>query len=263
MGLVGGKEKNCPLKKCGKPIDWDEPLDQRFGRLRCLRQKCPNRNKRTFSCTAGSWFEDVHFPTDQAIVLMYSFTCQMTYEMAINECKLSFSTPSSQTIAYWYTRLREIMVKAMDLKYQSDGPMGDEGHVIEIDESLIGKQKNHVSRLPPGTWVFGMYNRNTKELRMIRCPGNKCDSATLIPLITGNIKKGSKIISDRWGVYYDNHNKISKLVSLILDDEELEYDHDTVNHKENFVDPDTGANTQTIECYWRHLKTDEERWHPI
>jgi hypothetical protein len=133
--------------------------------------------------------------------------------------------------------------------------MGGEGYVIEIDESLIGKQKSHVGRLPTGTWVFGMYNRNTKELRMIRCPGNKRDSDTLIPLITGNIKMGSKIMSDRWGVYYDNRNKISKLVSLILEGEDLEYDHETVNHKENFVDPTTGANTQTIECYWRHLKT--------
>jgi hypothetical protein len=62
-------------------------------------------------------------------------------------------------------------------------------------------------------------------------------------------------MSDRWGVYYDNRNKISKLVSLILDEEDLEYDHETVNHQENFVDPITGANTQTIECYWRHLKT--------
>jgi hypothetical protein len=192
---------------------------------------------------------------EMAIVLMYSFARQMTYEVAINECKLSYSTPSSQTIAYWYSRFRELMVKALDFKYQSEGPMGGEGHVIEIDESLIGKQKHHVGRVPPGTWVFGMYHRDTKELRMIRCQGNKRDAATLIPLITGNIKKGSKIMSDRWGVYYDNHNKISKLATLLLEDEDLEYEHETVNHSENFVDPATGANTQTIECYWRHLKT--------
>jgi hypothetical protein len=122
MGLVKGKEINCPLKKCGKPMVWDNaPPHQRFGRLRCLHRKCSNRNKKSFSCSEGSWFEDAHFPTDQAIVLMYSFARQMTYEMAINECKLSSSTPSSKTIADWYSRIREVMVKALDAKYQSDG----------------------------------------------------------------------------------------------------------------------------------------------
>jgi len=33
------------------------------------------------------------------------------------------------------------------------------------------------------------------------------------------------------------------------------YIHQMVNHKENFVDPDTGANTQRIERHWRDFKT--------
>jgi hypothetical protein len=117
----------------------------------------------------GSWFENVKFPIDQAIILMYTFTHKIRYEFAINECKLSSTTPSTETVADWYCRLRELIVTAFDAKYQSEGPMGSEGHVIEIDESLIGKQKSHVVRLPPRTRVFGLHNRNTRELRMIRC----------------------------------------------------------------------------------------------
>jgi hypothetical protein len=98
MGLVGGKEKNCPFKKCGRPMRWDEPPDQRFGRLRCNHRNCLDRNK-AFKCSADSWFEHVKFPTDQAMAHMYSFACKMTYKIAINECKLSSSTPSAQTIA--------------------------------------------------------------------------------------------------------------------------------------------------------------------
>ena len=86
MGLVAGKVKCYPLKECRKPIIWNnKPPNQRSGRLRYAQKKCPNRDKKSYTCTAGSWFENVHFPTDQVIILMYTFARQMTYKMAIKE----------------------------------------------------------------------------------------------------------------------------------------------------------------------------------
>ena len=32
------------------------------------------------------------------------------------------------------------------------------------------------------------------------------------------------------------------------------FDHSTVNHSENYVDPETGAHTQSIESLWGRLK---------
>jgi len=48
-------------------------------------------------------------------------------------------------------------------------------------------------------------------------------------------------VSDEWTAYQNLNT--------------LGYNHDTVNHSKNFVNPSTGANTQqTIECLWSILK---------
>ena len=51
----------------------------------------------------------------------------------------------------------------------------------------------------------------------------------------------TKIISDEWCAY--------KRI-----EENLGFEHDTVNHSQNFVNPITGANTQAVESYWNKHK---------
>lgn len=48
-------------------------------------------------------------------------------------------------------------------------------------------------------------------------------------------------MSDQWRTY----SQLSK---------GKDYDHLTVNHKYNFINPDNGANTQRIESLWGSLK---------
>ena len=69
---------------------------------------------------------------------------------------------------------------------------------------------------------------------------NKRDRDTLLPIIIQEIEPGLTIHSDEWRAYstLKNHGFL----------------HQTVNHSKNFIDPHTGAQTQTIECLWRHLK---------
>ena len=68
----------------------------------------------------------------------------------------------------------------------------------------------------------------------------KRDSATLVPLIKEYVEAGSTIITDCWKAY----DCLSR----------EDFQHLTVNHSINFVDPETGAHTQNVECQWWQIK---------
>ena len=70
---------------------------------------------------------------------------------------------------------------------------------------------------------------------------------TLLPIIQKHVRIGTEIHSDEWRAY----NQLSS----------LGYVHKTVNHTENFINPENGANTQRIESMWGHLKTQFMRNH--
>ncbi|OQS55224.1 hypothetical protein EHP00_1884 [Ecytonucleospora hepatopenaei] len=62
-------------------------------------------------------------------------------------------------------------------------------------------------------------------------------AATLLPIINNVCSKDTIIHSDSWKSY----NGISR---------NFRFSHKTVNHTNNFVDPETGVHTQNIECLW-------------
>ena len=115
------------------------------------------------------------------------------------------------------------------------------GIVVEIDESAFGKRKYHRGKVRNTQWVFGGVERgsNMEKVFMVPVPNRK--RSTLWPLIFKHIAPGSIIMSDSWKAYdgIGNHNG---------------YTHLKVNHSVNFVDPITGAHTETIEGSWFHAK---------
>ena len=68
----------------------------------------------------------------------------------------------------------------------------------------------------------------------------RTEPLTLVAIIRDWIEPGTMVISDSWAAYRN------------LDSEG--YTHRTVNHSIQFVDPDTGAHTNTIESKWRAVK---------
>ncbi|CAM1154777.1 Uncharacterised protein at_DN1813 [Pycnogonum litorale] len=68
-----------------------------------------------------------------------------------------------------------------------------------------------------------------------------------MPIIRNSIRPGTAIISDEWRAY----NSINNVGQ--------NYDHQTVNHSLNFVNPVNGAHTQNVERLWRSAKERNKR----
>ncbi len=78
---------------------------------------------------------------------------------------------------------------------------------------------------------------------VLRCVDDRTKS-TLNSVILDTICSGSIVHSDRWPSY------------MSIFDENLSFIHGSVNHSQNFVDPETGVNTNLIENLWMlSLKT--------
>ena len=120
-------------------------------------------------------------------------------------------------------------------QYFLDHPIkiGGPGTIVEIDESKFGKRKYNRGRWIEGHWVFGGIQRGTTKSFMVVVPDRT--AATLLPIIQQYIHPGTLIISDEWRAYCQIPS--------------LGYTHQTVNHSVNFVDPATGAHTNSVEGY--------------
>ena len=114
--------------------------------------------------------------------------------------------------------------------------IGGEGTVVQVDECCFGKRKYNVGRTGGHTWVFGGIDTAAQQFFMRVVPNRTKE--VLGGIIEQWIKPGTLVHSDEHrsylGFFRDN----------------VDYGHQTVNHKENFVNPNTGAHTQGMENLW-------------
>ena len=147
---------------------------------------------------------------------------------------------SKRTIVDWLNFFREICSQYVA---QQNTPIGGPGKTVEIDESVFCKTKYNRGRRREHKWVFGGVERGNPKKCFFVCVEDRTRE-TLIPIIKQYIAPGSTIVSDEWRAY----RSIGRLAGF-------NYTHLTVNHSENFVNPQNPeAHTQSIESLWGRLK---------
>lgn len=206
--------------------------------------------QKTRSILYGSWFHKSKLSIKQALCVVAA------HAAGIGRDALMFyaGIHSPTTAADWRSFFHDICDRAVfELRR---GKIGGPGMIIEVDESMLFRRKNHVGRLLSAeqtpTWVFGGVCRQTGDAFLV--PVIRRDEATLLTAIHDNIEAGSTIMSDCWGGYINVNS--------------LGYQHFRVNHRYNFISPqDTEVHTQTVERMWKSLKdiipektSEDDKW---
>ncbi|QQP54541.1 Putative LOC101846883 [Caligus rogercresseyi] len=195
--------------------------------FRCTKKVC----QKVFSILIDSIFAKCRLPITKILHILYLWSCPRPVRDVVREVGVT-----KTTVVDWGKTFRAICTRHLR---QHSVPLGGPGRIVEIDESKFGNRKYNRGRVIDGHWVFGGVERG---------PGGACfllevedrSVGTLLPMITDRIAQGSTIMSDGFATY----RRIS----------DLGYNHLTVIHKRNFVDPLTGAHTQSIESLWAQVK---------
>ena len=176
--------------------------------------RCQRPCRKTLSIRSGTFFEGSNLLISTIIKFIYNWA----YE--ILDYKLAKREFNMGTHAFvdWKRFLRDICAEHF---IRHPLRIGGPGVTVEIDKSVFTRRK---------------YNRG----RMVMVPVDQRNADTLLPIIQQYILLGTTIVSDCWAAY----NTIGH----------LGYNHLTVNHTYNFVDPITYAHTNTIENMWMRSK---------
>ncbi|XP_067056008.1 uncharacterized protein [Acropora muricata] len=194
--------------------------------------RCTNKRCRTWlSIRSGSFFEGSNIMLSCWLHLMFLWAIQISGSRIARLTSLSKPTV--------VRALGELRTTCSNKVLNAGIKIGGLGKTVEIDESKFGaKRKCKRGRVSEGPWVFGVVERGSQKVLLLRVPD--CTRETVHRLITTHIRPGTVIYSDQFTPYIPLN--------------QLGYIHVSVNHSKNFVDPDSGAHTNTIEGVWALVK---------
>lgn len=197
------------------------------------------KHERRLSLRTGTFFDKSNMTLEECLQFFYLWTHGMSQDQIHHELQLS-----SRTDVDWASFCREVCETAI---MRDSERIGGKDIVVEKDESKFAKRKYNVGHRIQGGWVFGGREKDDKRKVFMEAVPDRT-AVTLLNIIQKWVAPGSIIWSDCWKSY----NKIPELPEG--------YKHATVNHSQNFVDPETGTCTNRIESDWRHAKAEFPRF---
>jgi len=215
------KEKVC-CKKCNMSIR----KEGNYYYWKCQHQKISIRIK--------TMFQNIKMKIGTYLQVLLLFW------LKVSQINISFITGISEhSISVLLENIRKVFKK---IYYKKDNVIGGFRRVIEVDETLLRKRKYNKGRVKPQQWIVGGIERtldkNIKPKVFLEKVKNR-NKETLSNVIRRRIAKNSRIHTDEWKGYQLKNE---------------EYEHLTVNHSKNFVDPITKCHTNGVEAMWSRFK---------
>ena len=181
-------------------------------------------NKGKKSIRTGTIFGNSHLSTQEILQIIWHFVHHLSETQCVQYTKIS--SKNNTTIVKWYRFCREVCTNWF-WNPANTPKLGGYGKIVEMDESYFP----------------GLPERGSLDAVIVQVPSNS-SRKVLLPIIDKHCRDGSIFCSDGWKAY----NQLKDHLQL---DDCL---HFAVNHSNNYVDPHTGAYTQTVEGMWRHCK---------
>ncbi|KAG0438117.1 hypothetical protein DMUE_3290 [Dictyocoela muelleri] len=120
--------------------------------------------------------------------------------------------------------------------------MGSIGKIIQFDDTTLNyKVKSHIGRVPENkTDALCIIDYENEIKRVFACVIDNKLELTIVPILCSQVAANSIIWSDEPGAYANLKDYFR--------------DHNTVCHKYQIINYDTGVNTQAVECFYTLIK---------
>lgn len=203
----------------------------------CINSHC-DKYRKMISIRKNSFFENFNLSILTIIKIFIRWACDQPQYSIIQNLEINTRT---------YKKIILKFMEVVDSYDSNDDKLGGPGKIVQVDEtSLNFKVKSHRGRSPINkTDALCIVEFDTRISRAFACVISDKKASTILPIINQNVELGSIIHTDEHKSYFRLNY--------------LGYVHDTVCHKYEFVNRETGTNTQAVESFNNELNLDIKR----